>query len=59
MARGKAPAVKEGSAGGNITVASFQEIMKVAPGSLVLVDVRDVGRVQGGTIQRRDQHSDQ
>jgi len=48
---GKAPAVKEGSAGGNITVASFQEIMKAAPGSLVLVDVRDAEEFKGGTIK--------
>lgn len=47
----KAPAVKEGTAGGNITVASFQEIMKAAPGSLVLVDVRDVEEFKDGTIK--------
>jgi rhodanese-related sulfurtransferase len=46
-----APAVKEGTAGGNITVASFQEIMKAAPGTLVLVDVRDVEEFKEGTIQ--------
>ena len=47
----KAPAVKEGSEGGNITVASFQEIMKVAPGSMMLVDVRDVEEFKGGSIK--------
>jgi len=46
-----APAVKEGSAGGNITVASFQEIMTAAPDSLMLVDVRDPEEFKAGTIQ--------
>ncbi len=48
---GKAPAVKEGDAGGNITVASFQEIMKVAPETLLLVDVRDVEEFKGGSLK--------
>jgi len=45
------PAVKEGNAGGNITVASFQEIIQQAPQSLMLVDVRDVEEYQEGTIK--------
>jgi len=46
-----APTAKEGTAGGNITVASFQEIMKDAPQSLMLVDVRDVDEFKEGTIK--------
>ena len=47
----KAPAVKEGTAGGNITVASFQEIMKTAPQTLMLVDVRDPEEFKEGTMK--------
>ena len=47
----KAPAVKEGTAGGNITVASFQEIMKAAPETLMLVDVRDPEEFKEGTMK--------
>jgi len=46
-----APAIKEGTAGGNITVASFQQIMSEAPDTLVLVDVRDPEEFKSGTIQ--------
>jgi rhodanese-related sulfurtransferase len=46
-----APAVKEGTAGGNITVASFQEIMKVAPETLLLVDVRDAEEFKSGSMK--------
>ena len=46
-----APAIKEGTAGGNITVASFQQIMQEAPNTLLLVDVRDPEEFKSGTIQ--------
>lgn len=47
----KAPAVKEGSAGGNITVASFQAIMEQAPDTMLLVDVRDPEEFASGTFK--------
>lgn len=46
-----APAVKEGSAGGNITLASFKQIMKEAPATLLVVDVRDPDEFKSGTIK--------
>ena len=46
-----APAIQEGTAGGNITVASFQQIMQDAPDTLLLVDVRDPEEFKSGTIQ--------
>ena len=46
-----APAVKEGTAGGNITVASFKEIMNVAPETLLLVDVRDPDEFKTGSMK--------
>jgi rhodanese-related sulfurtransferase len=44
------PTAQEGTAGGNITVTSFQGIMQQAPQSLLLVDVRDADEYGEGSI---------
>ena len=39
------------SRNGTITAASFEEILKNAPDSVLLVDVRDVKEFEGGTFK--------
>jgi rhodanese-related sulfurtransferase len=46
----QAPVIKTGGDGG-ISIASFQEIMNADPGSILLVDVRDVDEYNSGTIK--------
>lgn len=50
-AANKPPAVEQGKESGTITVASFEKIMKQAPGSLFLVDVRDASEFAAGSIK--------
>jgi len=46
-----APAVQQGKESGTIAVASFEQIMKEAPGSIMLIDVRDPGEFAKGTFK--------
>lgn len=48
---GKPPAVKKGGESGSISVDSFQDFMKNAPDSIVVVDVRDPDEYRDGTIK--------
>lgn len=45
------PKIKEGNDSGSISVASFQKILKVAPETLLLVDVRDPDQFKQGTFK--------
>ncbi len=47
----KPPTVQAGKEAGTISVASFQEIMKKAPASILVVDVRDKEEFAGGSIK--------
>ena len=46
-----APAIQGGKESGTITAASFEEILRNAPDSVLLVDVRDVKEFEGGTFK--------
>ena len=50
-AAGGAPAIEQGKESGTITVASFEKIMKDAPDSIALVDVRDANEFATGTFK--------
>lgn len=45
------PTIEQGKESGTITVASFEKIMKEAPDSLMLVDVRDAPEFAAGTFK--------
>lgn len=45
------PAIQPGKESGTISAASFEQIMKEAPASILLVDVRDVKEFEGGTFK--------
>ena len=47
----KAPEVKKGTEDGTIAIASFEEIYKTAPETLLLVDVRDSGEFDKGSLK--------
>lgn len=47
----KAPVIKAGKEDGSISIASFQEIMKSNPASMMVVDVRDPEEYASGTIK--------
>ena len=46
-----APKIKGGAEAGSISITSFQEIMSQAPGSIMLVDVRDADEYASGTMK--------
>ncbi len=50
-AAGAAPAIEQGKESGTITVASFEKIMKDAPDSIALIDVRDPSEFATGTFK--------
>ena len=50
-AAGGAPAIEQGKESGTITVASFEKIMKDAPDSIALIDVRDPSEFATGTFK--------
>lgn len=50
-ATSKQPAVEPGKEAGTITVASFEKIMKEAPDSLLLLDVRDAAEFATGSFK--------
>jgi rhodanese-related sulfurtransferase len=50
-AANRQPAVEQGKESGTITVASFEKIMKEAPDSLFLVDVRDASEFAAGSFK--------
>jgi rhodanese-related sulfurtransferase len=45
------PAIEQGKESGTITVASFEKIMKDAPDSIALIDVRDANEFATGTFK--------
>jgi rhodanese-related sulfurtransferase len=47
----KPPAIEQGKESGSITVASLERILKEAPGSIHLVDVRDAKEFATGTFK--------
>lgn len=49
--KGKLPAIKAGKESGSIAVSSFQQMMRDAPNSLLLVDVRDSDEFKSATIK--------
>ncbi|WP_372522603.1 rhodanese-like domain-containing protein [Sulfuricaulis sp.] len=48
---GKGPVIVQGKEKGSITVASFEKILKEAPDSIVLVDVRDPLEFASGSFK--------
>jgi rhodanese-related sulfurtransferase len=50
-AAAKAPAVEAGKEAGSITVTSFEKVMKEAPESILLVDVRDAHEFKGASFK--------
>jgi rhodanese-related sulfurtransferase len=50
-AAGRQAAVEQGKEAGTITVASFEKIMKEAPDSLLLLDVRDAPDFASGSFK--------
>lgn len=48
---GKAPAIEQGKEAGSISVASLERILKEAPDSIALIDVRDPGEFVTGTFK--------
>lgn len=44
------PAIEQGKEAGTVTSASFEHVLKEAPGSIMVVDVRDAKDVATGTF---------